>query len=84
MARITEGGRSATFEDGTHWPIPSVALADVGWQMRYGDPVKFRMQAAGVIEAYAELIRLPHSERNKRVMVLRAAAQIADAAAKTA
>lgn len=82
MAKITAEGHMATFNDGTCWPIPSKAMGDVEWQLRYGDPVKVRMLAASVISAYAELIRLPAKDRQKRVMVLRAAARIADSTAK--
>lgn len=78
VAKITAEGRMASFNDGTVWPIPSNALGDVEWQLRYGNPESVKLVAASVIAAYGELIRLPQKDRQKRVMVLRAAARMAN------
>lgn len=71
--KLLANNTMARFDDGTVWPIPSGQSREIGWNLRYSDPVKVRMQAAAIVEAYHELIRLPTRERNRRITQLRAA-----------
>lgn len=62
------------FDDMT-WPSPKgIALAEVGWRLRYGAPTQTdRYIAASVIEAYSALLSLPQRDRNARVRSIRKA-----------
>jgi hypothetical protein len=67
-------GRSAIFDDMT-WPLPH----DTEWQLRYAlDPRPIRMHAASIVEAYADLIRMPEKRRNAVIRRLREAIRLAD------
>jgi hypothetical protein len=57
---------------GMCWPVPSPALGEVEWTMRYDDPLPSdRMVAASVIDAFNELVRLPAKKRNAIIRELR-------------
>ena len=66
----------ARFDDGTVWSLPG-DHPDGGleWRLRYVEPTNRTdaLLAAGVVECYRELIRLPQRERNRRVKQLREA-----------
>ena len=73
-------GMSVHFDDGTCWPVPSEAMDDLGWRLRYKDhaPDSDKLSAASVVNAYEALIRLPTRERNKRIAQIRAGAKEPD------
>lgn len=56
---------------GMCWPAPGERLDEIGWQLRYGDPVANRFLAASVVGAYAELIRVTAKRRNEIIRELR-------------
>jgi hypothetical protein len=60
--------------DGMCWPVPSQAMHDVAYALIHAQTDVLRTErllAASVLEAYAELIRLPAVLRNARVKELR-------------
>ena len=62
--------------DGMAWPVTGNALDGLGWRLRYGEHVDSdTLQAASVIQAYGNLIRMSQRDRNEMVKKLRAHAR---------
>jgi alkanesulfonate monooxygenase SsuD/methylene tetrahydromethanopterin reductase-like flavin-dependent oxidoreductase (luciferase family) len=66
-------------EDGTTWPHPHDP-AGVEWSLRYGGkPQAVRFTAASYVDAYIQLVSMPRRDREKRIAMLRKAAEEARA-----
>jgi hypothetical protein len=55
--RVVGTTRVAFDDHGMTWPLPGKALGDLEWTLRYGVPTDSqRLDAAGVVAAYAQLV----------------------------
>ena len=54
------------------WPALD-NLADLEWQLRYGNPEAVRFAAASVVAAYQQMVRDPRTKRDAVIRCLRRA-----------
>ena len=68
--RIIRGERTmAVIFDGMSWPYPLVGLS---WRLRYGRSTpEDALAAAGILDAYAQMISDPASKRQKVIANIR-------------
>lgn len=59
-----------TLSDGSSWPLPD---AELQWRLRYGGAVSRTdaLAAAAILDAYAELVKVPESKRRLVVRELK-------------
>jgi hypothetical protein len=63
--------------DGMTWPVPSERLAALSYSLRYGEPNKQdAITAAGVIDAYWQLVTMPARLRAERIREIRKGANV--------
>lgn len=69
--RVIGKGAFVAFDQMT-WDRPSEYMNDVAYALTFGTPTKQQLlYAAGVIEAYKELIRCPEVKRRKVIRAIR-------------
>jgi hypothetical protein len=72
--RVIGQHRSYATFDGMVWNLPGEYMSDVEWALRYGQPTKQQLlYAAGVIEAYRQMVADPEEKRRKVIRALRSA-----------
>jgi hypothetical protein len=71
QVRVIGKGGFVSFDQMT-WDRPSEYMNDVAYALTWGTPTKQQLlYAAGVIEAYKELIRCPETKRRKVIRAIR-------------
>lgn len=78
------GPMAVNFDNGTCWPRAAGALADVDWNLRYGElTTSDRLVAAEVVTAWQSLLALPRKKRDQVIAALRRAEREAGSAGRT-
>lgn len=66
------GPVAVNFDNGACWPRAAGALADIDWNLRYGEPSRSdRLVAAEVVTAWQTLLALPRKKREQVIAALR-------------
>ena len=66
------GPVAVNFDNGTCWPRAAGTLADIDWNLRYGEPsMSDRLVAAEVVTAWQTLLALPRKKREQVIAALR-------------